>query len=203
MYVYIIQAVDTNLYKIGKSQKPYNRINNIKTACPYKINIKWFIEYDDKKEDVEKDLHNLFKESHQKGEWFEISNKELFEILKKNGYENRIVTKVHKFKNKNNVPKNHECFICKMRFDFPYLLARHQQRNRFCGAMQNNIEHTQKVEIDLQKYKSRCKELRNALRSIINDNTELEDLREKIQRLEFELQEKDKTIEILANLLKK
>ena len=72
IYSYLIEDTNNNLYKIGKSNDPINRLKNIKTSNPYvKLIGVSFLK--------EKYLHELYFKYRIVGEWFnfpdEIKNK--------------------------------------------------------------------------------------------------------------------------------
>ena len=61
--VYLIHAEDTNRYKIGTTQNIDNRINTLKTGCPYELSI---IKEVDGSLEKEKWLHKTFKKYRSK-----------------------------------------------------------------------------------------------------------------------------------------
>jgi len=78
IYSYLIEDTNNNLYKIGKSNDPINRLKNIKTSNPYvKLIGVSFLK--------EKYLHELYFKYRIVGEWFnfpdEIKNK-VFKLFK-------------------------------------------------------------------------------------------------------------------------
>jgi hypothetical protein len=74
-YVYLINELNTNNYKIGISKKPTSegRIKNLQTGnhneliTIYEIKSKCYTT-------LEKTLHRTFKYEHLRGEWFELKN---------------------------------------------------------------------------------------------------------------------------------
>lgn len=86
-YVYLINEVDTNIYKIGISKKPANeeRIKNLQTGNHNELELVFEIKskcYTT----LEKTLHRTFKDYNLKGEWFDIKDKNMIieEIIKIN-----------------------------------------------------------------------------------------------------------------------
>ena len=86
-YVYLINEVDTNNYKIGISKKPASegRIKNLQTGnhnqliIIYEIKSKCYTT-------LEKTLHRCYSHKHLRGEWFNIENPDTIieEIIKTN-----------------------------------------------------------------------------------------------------------------------
>ena len=78
IYSYLMEDKTNNIYKIGRSKDPVNRLKNIKTANPYvKLIGVSFIE--------EKYLHQLYFKYRIVGEWFSFPDKiknEVFELFK-------------------------------------------------------------------------------------------------------------------------
>ena len=86
-YVYLINEIDTDIYKIGISKKPANegRIKNIQTGNHTQLEIVFEIKskcYTT----LEKTLHRTFKFNNLKGEWFDIKDRNMLinEIIKIN-----------------------------------------------------------------------------------------------------------------------
>ena len=78
IYSYLIEDTRNNLYKIGKSNDPINRLKNFKVSNPFvKLIGVSFIE--------EKYLHSVYFKYRVVGEWFNFSNEiksEVFKIFK-------------------------------------------------------------------------------------------------------------------------
>lgn len=73
MNFYILQAENTNYYKIGKtSGSVYERMCSLQTGCPHKLKLVYKTE--DNFFDIEKILHGLLSENCIRGEWFEMKN---------------------------------------------------------------------------------------------------------------------------------
>ena len=71
-YVYIIRAGRTNLYKIGKSNDPQGRLDNLQTANPYKLKLIHTFKADNASA-AEEELHGLLCKKQMEGEWFRLS----------------------------------------------------------------------------------------------------------------------------------
>lgn len=86
-YVYLINQVDTNNYKIGVSKNPASegRIKNLQTGnhneliIIYEIKSKCYTT-------LEKTLHRGYSHKHLRGEWFNLENPDTIieEIIKTN-----------------------------------------------------------------------------------------------------------------------
>ncbi|MFL5765470.1 MAG: GIY-YIG nuclease family protein [Bacteroidia bacterium] len=75
-YVYIMLNCRSNLFKIGKSKNPSYREKTLQSEEPeVKIVAVWMAP-----DDEEKKLHNDYKSKRQRGEWFKLSTKDLFDI---------------------------------------------------------------------------------------------------------------------------
>jgi hypothetical protein len=86
-YVYLINELNTNNYKIGISKKPASegRIKNLQTGNHNEL----VIIYELKSKccaTLEKTLHRTFKYEHLRGEWFNLENYDVIikEIIKIN-----------------------------------------------------------------------------------------------------------------------
>lgn len=72
--IYLLKMVneDKTLYKIGYTKgSVYNRIKNIQTGCPYKIEIVNVYSSPYSKI-IETTLHNMFSHKKTHGEWFDL-----------------------------------------------------------------------------------------------------------------------------------
>lgn len=67
IYIYFILDTDNNVLKIGISNNPSYRLNQIVTGNPFELSIIGKIKGSNKEE---KYLHNYFKEFNKKNEWF-------------------------------------------------------------------------------------------------------------------------------------
>lgn len=78
-YVYLLNAVGTNYYKIGKSVHPDKRMKQISPKMPYECEIvsvrpSFF------KTMAENEYHSLFAKNRVNGEWFELQEKDFLDI---------------------------------------------------------------------------------------------------------------------------
>jgi hypothetical protein len=82
-YVYLIHAIGSDFYKIGKSIKPDRRILQISPVMPFKIKFVrvWPSNF---MNDAEKYLHGLFSLERVNGEWFSL-NKDYLELILNEG----------------------------------------------------------------------------------------------------------------------
>lgn len=79
-YVYLIKA-ENGLYKIGRSKTPDARISTItKTIGPMEIQTIHTAFYPDCYK-AESELHQMFKEKRRRGEWFELTDKEVMAVI--------------------------------------------------------------------------------------------------------------------------
>lgn len=77
-FVYVIQAQD-NICKIGKTtEEPKKRLKSLETGYWGKVEIVYVAAVDDHC-GYESALHRLFDDYHLKGEWFELSPKQIHE----------------------------------------------------------------------------------------------------------------------------
>lgn len=64
-HTYVIEAVGTNLVKIGKTNDVAKRISALQIASPHRLRlIAWLVG------DIERDLHEMFVANRVRGEWF-------------------------------------------------------------------------------------------------------------------------------------
>lgn len=75
---YIIKCEHTGYYKIGKSKNPHGREKTLQSEKPTVKIIKIF----DK--DIEKELHNTYKNQRVRGEWFNLSKIQVEYIIRHN-----------------------------------------------------------------------------------------------------------------------
>jgi len=73
--VYILHAVGTRYYKIGRATNITKRIKGIQTSNPHRIELVKFCETDGRcsSVDIEKIMHEKFKKKHFRGEWFTLT----------------------------------------------------------------------------------------------------------------------------------
>jgi hypothetical protein len=74
-YVYLIKA-DNGMYKIGKAQRPDERIKALGIQLPYDVETIALIETPDAA-GLEADLHAQFADKRLKGEWFDLVTADL------------------------------------------------------------------------------------------------------------------------------
>ena len=70
-YVYLIEAVGSGCFKIGRSQQFEARLQSLQTASPFPLRIRKHIQTDNAAA-LEKYLHTRYAEYRRHGEWFEI-----------------------------------------------------------------------------------------------------------------------------------
>lgn len=80
VYIYFIKNTTTNNYKIGKSYNPTNRLKQLQTGNDCKLEIYHIFESDNAK--LESYLHQYFKNNKILGEWFEISDSDIDNVIK-------------------------------------------------------------------------------------------------------------------------
>lgn len=80
-FIYIVQMVDSSYYKIGRTGDFKKRLANMNTSCPKQIiEIKLF-ETDSKcVATIELTVHKILSKFNKKGEWFELTDKQLDQI---------------------------------------------------------------------------------------------------------------------------
>ena len=79
-YIYVIRHGDTNMYKIGISKLTIQtRISTMQSGNPIKLNCIQQI-YTPNASIIEKKIHNIFSKNKIRGEWFELSDKNLLKI---------------------------------------------------------------------------------------------------------------------------
>lgn len=84
-FIYFVKS-ETNHFKIGKTTNLKSRMKTLQGASPYKL--KLFCSFSaDYKSKSEETLHSIFKEFRVTGEWFNITEKMIIDLLKENGIE--------------------------------------------------------------------------------------------------------------------
>lgn len=72
LYVYLIKSSETGYYKIGYSANPEQRLKQLQTGCPDKLDmISTFSSPRARK--LENALHNSFSYARKHNEWFDLS----------------------------------------------------------------------------------------------------------------------------------
>ena len=91
-YVYFIQAMGTDLLKIGMAVNPSKRLAELQTASPHSLILNAIVPFNTRLEAVcyERRLHGLFKSLHIRGEWFR-SSEELRSLISKKAFTHRAV----------------------------------------------------------------------------------------------------------------
>ena len=72
-YVYVIGACNSNLYKIGCSNNPSDRLQNLQIANPYELKLMAVFKSKHMFTD-EKKIHQSLDEFRVRGEWFKLDN---------------------------------------------------------------------------------------------------------------------------------
>ena len=191
MYVYFIQVVDKDILKIGKSLKPNKRFNSLNTSTHNSLELEWLIEYDEKEENLERDLHKLFSKYRSKGEWFNISMEDVFDILDNNGYSNRLIKNNSIECNNEDDQGNIQCVICDKYFTYPSILARHHSRNRACRETIIKINKINELTENLRKREEKYNKLKMYTKLLLEQNKTF------TQQIEQLVDEKDKLFQII------
>ena len=77
-FVYFIGNFKQGYVKIGYSEDPVTRLNNIQTGCPFKVKL-FFLLNKPKKAEVE--FHNKFSFCNSYGEWFYLKGSLLTYVM--------------------------------------------------------------------------------------------------------------------------
>ncbi|MBT7349619.1 GIY-YIG nuclease family protein [candidate division WWE3 bacterium] len=80
IYLYVILS-GNGLYKIGKSQNPKTRFNQINSGSPVECYFIFQKEYDENSKNLEKEYHDMFANKRIRGEWFDLDEKDVHKIL--------------------------------------------------------------------------------------------------------------------------
>lgn len=84
VYLYVIYNFTTQLFKIGISKNPYNRIRQLRTQSGCKLhmyfNIAFECNYDEHNKIAEEYLHKYFSSKRVSGEWFLLNSRDLVKI---------------------------------------------------------------------------------------------------------------------------
>jgi hypothetical protein len=70
-YVYVLKSVTGN-FKIGRAKDPANRLRTFEVKLPFEVEYECVIQTVDMVE-LERSLHQRFKDQHVNGEWFSLS----------------------------------------------------------------------------------------------------------------------------------
>lgn len=79
-YVYLLKVQGKSIYKIGSSHTPVNRLNSIKTNCPYKLLMVHCVECLSMKI-LEDSLHKKFRMQRLQREWFELTTPQVKHVI--------------------------------------------------------------------------------------------------------------------------
>ncbi|HEY9750697.1 MAG TPA: GIY-YIG nuclease family protein [Allocoleopsis sp.] len=79
-YVYVIHAVGTDRYKIGKSVNPNARLTSLSKQAPYRLKLFLSFHVQDMS-GAEKQLHRYFVDKQVNSEWFQLDDRDI-EYLK-------------------------------------------------------------------------------------------------------------------------
>jgi len=76
-YLYVIHAKGTPLHKIGVTTRtPHERLKELQTSSPHELEMFHFVKTDVASE-LERELHEEYRESQSSGEWFRIPDRQL------------------------------------------------------------------------------------------------------------------------------
>ena len=75
-YIYLVQAVGTDKFKIGRATNVANRLRTIQTSSPLKIRYVYHA-YVRNMNFYEMELHHKFSEQREIGEWFTLSKSDI------------------------------------------------------------------------------------------------------------------------------
>ncbi len=79
--VYIVEVRNSGLFKIGVTKDINKRLSQLQTSNPYEFYLIDFFKTD-KNRELEKFLHNKFRNKRYKREWFKLNQEELSEACK-------------------------------------------------------------------------------------------------------------------------
>ena len=85
-YVYIIKNLDSSNIKVGVGSEPLKRLKQLQTGSDSELSLVYTSFLCSNAFSLENDIHNRFKDSHIRGEWFKISEKEVVSYLEKQRY---------------------------------------------------------------------------------------------------------------------
>lgn len=88
MYVYFIYNPSTTHYKVGKTISLEQRIKQLQTGNEVRLVIKKFI--DDQNPEIEKYLHEYFKDKKILNEWFDITSADVERVINLVEYANKL-----------------------------------------------------------------------------------------------------------------
>lgn len=76
-FVYVL--ISSGYFKIGRSKSPQRRLSDLQMATPHKIDLYMHV-HTERPDYVEKELHLRFHNKRKRGEWYELSNEDLYEL---------------------------------------------------------------------------------------------------------------------------
>lgn len=91
-WIYIIEATDQELYKIGKTFNLKKRLSSLQCASPYTLRVIHKFQSEHLNE-VEVFLHKIFSGKRFKREWFRLSEVDLAFLSQVDGYDKSLVWK--------------------------------------------------------------------------------------------------------------
>lgn len=77
-------ATDPPLFKIGVAKNPHHRLSELQVSCPFDLVI-FYKRGRVKREQAfnyERSLHALFRDKHQRGEWFRLEQADLQRVMR-------------------------------------------------------------------------------------------------------------------------
>ena len=78
-YLYIIRCNNSDFYKIGISEIPEERLQTLQIGCPYPLSLV-YKKYFKKPTKVERLFHKKYHDKQKIGEWFRLSEGEIYRI---------------------------------------------------------------------------------------------------------------------------
>lgn len=80
-YIYIIQCVGYDYYKIGIADAPNLRLKDLQSGCPFPLKILSSVELT-KPMSIERKLHHCFAKKKLRGEWFNLTKANIKRLKK-------------------------------------------------------------------------------------------------------------------------
>jgi hypothetical protein len=77
IFVYLMEDLRNGLFKIGQSQTPEKRENTLQSEVP-EVSLRFYIPAHDT---AEKELHEMFAVKRIRGEWFQLTPKDILSII--------------------------------------------------------------------------------------------------------------------------
>ena len=85
-YVYIIKNLNSNNLKVGVGSDPLKRLKQLQTGSDSELSLVYTSFLCSNAFSLENDIHNRFKDSHVRGEWFKVNEREIINYLEKQRY---------------------------------------------------------------------------------------------------------------------